>query len=124
VRDALARSMSEVSIGYPRSPLNGPGLHFTPGPDPGERVAPVAGEVPVGAGRAPRFALFARADGASAQLLGQFPHLLEPVVRAPLSEGGAWLVRPDGYVACAASEDEPGVIRDYLGALLARGRAA
>jgi 2-polyprenyl-6-methoxyphenol hydroxylase-like FAD-dependent oxidoreductase len=124
VRDALARSMSEVSIGYPRSPLNGPGLHFTPGPDPGERVAPVAGEVPVGAGRAPRFALFARADGASAQLLGQFPHLMEPVVRAPLSEGGAWLVRPDGYVACAASEDEPGVIRDYLGALLARGRAA
>lgn len=124
VRDALAKSMSEVSIGYPSSPLNGPGMHFTPGPSPGERVAPVAGQLPVGAGRAPRFALFARADEASAQLLARFPQLLEPSVRAPLSPGGAWLVRPDGYVACAAVDYEIDVIGEYLEALLARGAPA
>jgi hypothetical protein len=121
VRDALAKNMSEVSIGYPSSPLNGPGLHFTPGPSPGQRVAPVAGQVPVGAGRTPRFALFAKTDEASAQLLARFPQLLEPSVRAPLSPGGAWLVRPDGYVACAAVDYEIDAIGEYLEALLSRG---
>jgi 2-polyprenyl-6-methoxyphenol hydroxylase-like FAD-dependent oxidoreductase len=121
VRHAFAENMSEVSIGYPRSPLNGPGLHFTPGPAPGERVAPLAGAVPVGAGQVPRFALFANVGEASARLLARFPRLLEPAVRAPLSPGGAWLVRPDGYVACAAVEYEIDVVGEYLEALLARG---
>jgi hypothetical protein len=98
-------------------------MHFTSGPAPGERVAPVAGAVAVGAGRVPRFALFANADAASARLLARFPELLEPAARAPLSRGGAWLVRPDGYLACAAADDEIDAVGQYLDGLLARRSA-
>jgi 2-polyprenyl-6-methoxyphenol hydroxylase-like FAD-dependent oxidoreductase len=124
VREALAKSMSEVSVGYARSPLNGPGVHFATGPAPGERMAPLAGEVPVGAGRVPRFALFADPSEDSARLVARFPQLLEPAVRAPLNRRGAWLVRPDGYVACVAVADEIGAIGKYLDSLLERGSPA
>ena len=46
VRRAMADNLAEVSIGYPKSPLNGPagrGLH---GPGPGERLPPPEGEIP------------------------------------------------------------------------------
>ena len=55
VQHAFADNMTEVAIGYPRSPLNGPSLGGV-GPKPGQRVAPVAGQVPVGSGGTPRFA--------------------------------------------------------------------
>ena len=55
---AFADAMTEVTISYPRSPLNGPSLPGA-GPKPGQRVGPLSGQVPVGAGSAPRFALFA-----------------------------------------------------------------
>lgn len=121
VRHAMAQNMSEICIGYPDSPLNGPGRRFTPGPLPGERAAPVADQIPVGAGSVPRFVLFAEASEASARLLGEFPQMLEATVRAPLSAGGAWLIRPDGYVACTAANDGIETIGHYLGAVRQRG---
>jgi len=121
VRHALADAMSETSLGYQRSPLNGPALHFIPGPSPGERVVPVAGQPPVGGGNTPRFSLFAEANEGTARLLGQFAQLLEPRLRAPINAGGAWLVRPDGYVACAVAHDNIGPIGQYLEAVLQRG---
>jgi 2-polyprenyl-6-methoxyphenol hydroxylase-like FAD-dependent oxidoreductase len=110
VQDAVAATMSEVSIGYPKSPLNGPGLRI--GPGPGERVAPVAGQKPVGSGSIPQFVLFAPESAAIAQLVKKFDGLLDPEIRPPLAQDGIWLVRPDGYVACAAKE--PSAISDYL----------
>jgi 2-polyprenyl-6-methoxyphenol hydroxylase-like FAD-dependent oxidoreductase len=110
VRRAVADTMTEVSVGYPDSPLNGPGLHD--GPRPGERVAPVAGEVPVGSGRAPRFALFARRAAAAEDLVRRFDGLLDPDIRPPFRDGGIWLVRPDGYAAC--SSEDPAVVGGYL----------
>jgi hypothetical protein len=62
VRQAMANTMSEVSIGYKHSPLNGPSAHGVSGPAPGKRVLPVVGQVPVGSGDRPRFALFAESD--------------------------------------------------------------
>ena len=47
VQHAFADTMTEVTIGYPKSPLNGPSLGGA-GPKPGERVVPIAGQVPVG----------------------------------------------------------------------------
>ena len=47
VRHAIADTMTEVAIGYPESPLNGPSLGKE-GPRPGERVVPAAGQAPVG----------------------------------------------------------------------------
>jgi 2-polyprenyl-6-methoxyphenol hydroxylase-like FAD-dependent oxidoreductase len=123
VRHLLADAMSETSLGYAHSPLNGPGLHFVPGPLPGERVAPVAGQPAVGTGNTPRFSLFADANEGTTRLLGQFAQLLEPALRAPVNAGGAWLVRPDGYVACAAAHDDIGLIGGYLESIRQRGTA-
>ena len=68
VQHAFADTMTEVTIGYPESPLNGPSLGGA-GPKPGERVVPVAGQVPVGSGGTPRFALFAEKTTATADLI-------------------------------------------------------
>jgi 2-polyprenyl-6-methoxyphenol hydroxylase-like FAD-dependent oxidoreductase len=110
IQHAFANTMTEVTIGYPDSPLNGPSLHG--GPKPGERVVPIAGAAPVGSGDAPRFALFAEPSAAATDLVKRFDALLDRDVRAPLSAGGIWLVRPDGYVACASGNAE--AIAGYL----------
>jgi hypothetical protein len=98
VQYALADNLTEVAIGYPESPLNGPSQGGA-GLRPGERVVPVASQAPIGSGDAPRFALFADKSSATADLLRQFAALLDPDIRPPLREGSIWLVRPDGYVA-------------------------
>jgi 2-polyprenyl-6-methoxyphenol hydroxylase-like FAD-dependent oxidoreductase len=121
VEHSFADSMTEVAIGYPASPLNGPGLHAGPGPKPGERVVPVSGQAPVGAGREPLFTLFAEQNEATANLLQRFKGLLHPGVRLPLSGNGIWLVRPDGYVACSSADEQ--VIARYLEGLTGSGRS-
>jgi hypothetical protein len=113
--DAFADAMTEVTIGYPRSPLNGPSLAGA-GPKPGQRVGPLSGQVPVGAGSAPRFALFATNTSATADLVGRFPGLLDRDVRPPFRDGGIWLVRPDGYLACSSSDTE--AVANYLDRLV------
>ncbi len=114
VQHAVAANMSEVTIGYSKSPLNGPAL--AKGPKPGERVEPIAGETPVGSGSAPQFALFAEESPAIIELVKKFEGLLDPEVRPHLAPDGIWLVRPDGYVACAAKE--PSAISEYLTRLI------
>lgn len=110
VQHTMANTMTEVSIGYPDSPLNGP-AEGGAGPKPGERVPPVAGQVPVGSGTSPLFALFGEKTKATS-LVARFAGLLDPDIRSPLHEGGYWLVRPDGYVACSARDLD--TIADYL----------
>ncbi len=111
VRHAVADTMTEVTIGYPDSPLNGPSLGGA-GPKPGERVAPIAGHVPVGSGTTPRFALFAEKTAATADLIRTFETLLDPDIRSPFDKRGIWLVRPDGYVACSSRDAD--TVASYL----------
>jgi hypothetical protein len=106
VEHALVDTMTEVSIGYPDSPLNGPGLSGGARPRPGERVAPIEGQSPVGTGGAPLFALFAERNAATTDLLRRFEGLLDPEIRPPFRDGGVWLVRPDGYVVCSTGDAE------------------
>ncbi|MDE1994664.1 MAG: FAD-dependent monooxygenase [Rhizobiaceae bacterium] len=115
VQHVFTEQMTEIGIGYPHSPLNGSALSGT-GPKPGARVTPTAGEVPVGSGDTPLFALFAEKSTATADLLAKFSGLLDPDVRPALHEGGFWLVRPDGYVACSAKD--AATIAQYLDGLL------
>ena len=58
VQHALVDNMSQVSVGYPQSPMNGRG-HSSFRPPPGQRAAPIAGAPPFGAGDEPRFTLLA-----------------------------------------------------------------
>ena len=115
---AIADTMSEVRIAYPHSPLNGPGL--LDGPRPGERVAPVPGERPLGSGNVPLFTLFAANGPATEELVRRFPTLLDPAVRPPLKAGTMWLVRPDGYVATAVAHGKSTGVADYLDRLSQR----
>ncbi|MGA2578557.1 MAG: FAD-dependent monooxygenase [Bryobacteraceae bacterium] len=114
VQHAFADSMTEVSVGYPESPLNGPSLTGT-GPKPGERVVPVSCHAPVGSGSTPLFALFADETPAAANLVARFAGLLDADLRPPFEEGGIWLVRPDGYVACSSKDAD--VVGSYLDAI-------
>jgi 2-polyprenyl-6-methoxyphenol hydroxylase-like FAD-dependent oxidoreductase len=121
VRRELADTMTEVSIRYPDSLLNGPRLHGNAGPKPGERVIPRADQVPVGSGGTPLFALFAEPTAATTDLIRRFDELLDPDMRPPFRSGGIWLVRPDGYVACSSGDAE--VIASYLDGIAHRSAA-
>jgi hypothetical protein len=113
VRHAFANQMTQVSVGYPRSPLNGP-ASASHGPKPGERVEPAAGETPFGAGDTARFALLAAPSRAASDLIAEFPQLLESATRTPPDANSAWLVRPDGYVSAVASAGDLGSISSVL----------
>jgi hypothetical protein len=106
VRNLAANALTEVSIGYPKSPLTAKGAHISGGPAAGERAPIRPDESSVGAGTTPRFALFTEPGVGSSQLIARFPNLLELNVRKPFHAGGLWLVRPDGYVALSAKSSE------------------
>lgn len=114
LRRAIVDSMTEVSLGYRHSPLNGPRAHGLGKPQPGSRAVPIAGQTPAGSGTAPRFVLCAAPSGATERLLAKYSALVEPTVRPPLGPEGQWLVRPDGYVACVAKRGDEQTIADYL----------
>jgi 2-polyprenyl-6-methoxyphenol hydroxylase-like FAD-dependent oxidoreductase len=114
VQRKLVNQMTEVSIGYDDSPLNGPAARGVGGPQPGERVAPRDGETPFGFGNAPRFALCAGEDEAVRRLLAEFPKLLDPKLRAPRDPAGMLLVRPDGYAAVSAKIGDERPLVEYL----------
>jgi len=119
VRRAMADALTEITIGYPHSPLNG--AQAVGGPAPGERVPPLAGQSPVGAGDRPRFALFAAPGAATDRLIAEHAGLLEAAPRPPLAPGGVWLVRPDGYVAASAKEGDEESLGKYLDGLVGSG---
>jgi hypothetical protein len=81
VRKFAADAASEISIGYPHSPLNAPGGHRDP--LPGDRAPIRATEPPVGAGNTPLFALFAEPDAMPSNFLERYASLLEPTHRDP-----------------------------------------
>jgi 2-polyprenyl-6-methoxyphenol hydroxylase-like FAD-dependent oxidoreductase len=122
VQKKVAEVLTELSIGYPKSPLNGGGEH-TGGPREGER-APVDINSPcAGAGDTPRFTVYAEAGegGGWPQLFAKYSNLLDPTLRQPFHQDGLWLVRPDGYVALATRGqrwDEIAKYFDTLGATI------
>lgn len=119
VQHKLADTMTEVSIGYPESPINSPMPSGIGGPAPGQRI--VAG-LPFGGGSEPRFTLMADAAKASA-LIERYGDVLEREARQPFEPAGAWLVRPDGYVAAVSAADDLSAIEACLGRLTGSVRA-
>jgi hypothetical protein len=76
IQQAFADKMTEVTLGYSKSPLNGSALRG--GPKPGARVVPIAGQIPVGSGKSPRFGLFAKSSAAVTGLIERFSTVLDP----------------------------------------------
>jgi hypothetical protein len=114
VRAAMANAMTELSIGYPESPLTVQGAKVHGGPKAGERAPIRQGEPPVGAGDIPRFALFADPDEKAVALLKQYQGIVERELRKPFQSGGVWLVRPDGYIAVATKADDWDCVAGFL----------
>jgi 2-polyprenyl-6-methoxyphenol hydroxylase-like FAD-dependent oxidoreductase len=112
VRKFAADAASEISIGYPHSPLNGPGGRRDP--SPGARAPIRATEPPVGAGNRPLFALSAEPDGMPSNFPERYASLVEPTLREPYHPGGMWLIRPDGYTALAVKEGDWNAVTAYL----------
>lgn len=113
VRRALEGTMTETSIGYPDSPLNGDSSGSQPA---GARMPSVQGEPPYGAGDTPRFTL--RAATAANDATSPLTHdLLDPAVRVNEAGAGIDLVRPDGYLAMSAPSGEWATVADYLDGL-------
>jgi 2-polyprenyl-6-methoxyphenol hydroxylase-like FAD-dependent oxidoreductase len=118
VKKKMADMLTELSIGYPKSPLNGGGAYPGGGPKEGERAPVNKGNPCVGAGDTPRFALYADAgDGRGDALIAKYSNLLEPSARAPFERDGLWLVRPDGYVALATRQGRWDEVARYLDGL-------
>ena len=100
VKKKMADVLTELSIGYPSSPLNGGGEYAGGGPKEGQRAPIDAAQPSVGAGDTPLFVLYADdGDGERSALIAKYSNVLEPSLRAPFERDGLWLVRPDGYVA-------------------------
>jgi hypothetical protein len=89
-RKFAADAAAEISIGYPRWPLNGPGGRRDP--SPGARAPIRATEPPVGAGNTPRFALFAEPDGIPSKFPARYASLVEPRLGEPYHPGSMWLI--------------------------------
>lgn len=110
VQRALEGSMTEVSIGYPDSPLNDT---VRRSPHAGKRMRPLDGEIPYGAGDAPRFTV--RAEAAPGKLAPALrSDLVDPAIRPATSGGGIELVRPDGYLAMSAADRDWASVERYL----------
>jgi 2-polyprenyl-6-methoxyphenol hydroxylase-like FAD-dependent oxidoreductase len=117
VRRKAADMLTELAIGYEKSPLNANHSPIHDGPHAGERAPIRRDETPVGSGDTPLFALFADSDSQTAELLGNFRTMLEPATRPPFVEGGMWLVRPDGYVAIATRKGDIHSVARFLESL-------
>lgn len=120
IRDRMALQMSEIEIAYGESPLSR-GLHAgAHGLVAGARLPPdlYAGPPP-GAGNRPRFVLYAASGAESADLLAQFPDMLEETARPSPEAGLILLVRPDGYIGFAGKAGDWAEAGAYLGGLAA-----
>ena len=123
VRKAMVNNMAEISVGYDHSPLNGASVRSAMYV-PGQRLAPVAGQMTAGSGGKPRFAVFATDSSDVRALAKAFPDLVDTAIRPPVDAGVIVLVRPDGYVACVAKSDDVDVIKRYLGTIAVSEKAA
>ncbi len=116
---AIAGMITEVAIGYPQSPLNGPSDGSSTA---GTRMLPAVGERPYGA-EAPRFSLCGGGE-AAASVAAAFPALVEPRLRPAEAAGMLTLIRPDGYLAAAVPEADWRDIAAYLAGFAAPTGAA
>lgn len=111
IRRLAEGSMTETSIRYGDSPLNGPASGSAA--KIGDRLMPVAGELPYGVGDTPRFTLRAAAPPARS-IPALSSEIVDPVIRSNSAGAGIQLVRPDGYLAMSANDDDWASVAAFL----------
>jgi 2-polyprenyl-6-methoxyphenol hydroxylase-like FAD-dependent oxidoreductase len=116
---ALADKLSEITVGYPHSPLSRSATGSLPTPPPGSR-APLQG--PSSASNDPRLMLHADDDDEAQQFLVEHQPLIQQTAYAPFEKKYMWLVRPDGYVAIVADAGDWNAMRSYLNFIAGSGR--
>jgi 2-polyprenyl-6-methoxyphenol hydroxylase-like FAD-dependent oxidoreductase len=124
VKEKLAEVLTEISIGYPDSPLNAGASIGVRGGQEGKRAPIREGEPPIGAGAQAKFVVFADESSDPGTVTGRFPQLVEQQVRTPFREGDVWLVRPDGYIAFAGRSGQLAEIEGYLAWLTGKASSA
>jgi 2-polyprenyl-6-methoxyphenol hydroxylase-like FAD-dependent oxidoreductase len=120
VRQTMATKLTELSIGYPHSPLTVVNKHGHTKPAAGERV-PISNSCTLMTqGATPPFVLHAARDPHSVDVIERHSKVLAPALRPPFDEDHIWLVRPDGYVATVVARGEWDRIDGYLSHLCGR----
>jgi 2-polyprenyl-6-methoxyphenol hydroxylase-like FAD-dependent oxidoreductase len=115
VQSGFADTMTEITVGYPRSPLNGPDIA---GDDckAGQRYRPGVEVAPETPGAPARFSLFSASGDTAKALPAPLTFFIDAKIQPGLDDR-IYLVRPDGYLACSTR-----VVADvssYLGRIAA-----
>ena len=119
VRRAMANTLTELSIGYPESPLTAPGRLGLQAPPRGAGAG-AGSDRPVGAGASRSLPCSRRPTRTARPCSTATAIWSSRNCRPPFETGGIWLVRPDGYVAMAAGRGEWAEIGAYLDQIQAR----
>src|SRR3984957_10595947 len=115
----LAATLSEITIGYPDSPLSCRASGSAPAPRVGARAPLRKSAI---APNDPRFALHAAGGEDAQQFLASNQAHVQQTVDSPFEDGYMWLVRPDGYVAVVADAGDWAVMQAYLNSVAGSGR--
>lgn len=110
VQQRIASAITELSVHYPQTALNGPAA--SSGPQLGERFIRPGTRQAAQPSMDGRFTLYAGKPEIAAETLSQFDTLVDPHIQENDSSDMFYLVRPDGYIACVTPDMQ--VILKYL----------
>ena len=102
VQQLIGSAVTELSVHYPDSPLNGPAA--ASGPRPGQRFITADTQQAVQPSMDGRFTLYGSKNQIPAQTLLPFDRLVGPEIQHNDGTEICYLVRPDGYIACATPD--------------------
>ncbi len=110
VQRRISSAITELSVHYPQSPLNGPAA--ASGPRPGARFLRPGTRQAAQPSMDGRFMLYGGKLRITAETLSSFNTLVQPQIQDNDTTEICYLVRPDGYIACATQDVQ--VILKYL----------
>ena len=121
VRQTLATKLTELSIGYPHSPLTVVGRRGHAAPVAGQRVPLSSHASLMTPETTPCFTIHAAHDPNGADVFARHSKILAPGLRPPFDEDHIWLVRPDGYVGTVVAKGEWDRINHYIDSVCRSG---
>jgi 2-polyprenyl-6-methoxyphenol hydroxylase-like FAD-dependent oxidoreductase len=115
VSTRAAEQLSELAIGYDRSPLNGKAARGSGFPKPGHRIP---SDFAFGKGTSARFTLIAADEAEANTRLKDFKDIIDVQTDYFSTGDGMCLVRPDGYVVMTTEAGRWDDVTEYLARVL------